>query len=120
MTRQRSIRAAGAVGCAFALGLSLSAAAQGFDEDPFDPFSEQNFGAQDFSASGEIDRIDLPEGKLVVDGRTYRADPRALQGLQPGQQVFLTYEPIKNQAWIRDLQAEEGFFEGDPLWGPIY
>lgn len=110
------------LGCA--LALSLPAVAQDIEDDQFfgdfEPNAGDFFGQQAHSATGEIDRVDLGEGRLVIDGRTYRADPRALQGLRPGQQVSLLYEPVEDQAWIRELQVDEGFFGGDTGFGPIY
>lgn len=126
MTRQpsgrsgRAILSLGALACGLTLGLSFAANAQDSLNDPF--FEEYDdmgaFGPGENTANGEIDRVDLGEGRLVIDGRTYRADPRALQGLQAGQQVFLTYEPIEDQAWIRDLQVDDGFYQGGGLYGP--
>lgn len=126
-----------------ALALSLSAGAQDIDDDDFfgdegatledfgtdfEPYEEdelETFGAYEGeflgprvrSASGRIDRLDLSEGRLVIEGRTYRADPRALQGLQPGQHVSLLYEPIEDQAWISELRLSGEGFGVDPYLG---
>lgn len=110
------------------LGLSLSALAQDDDElfsdvedlEDFGTYEGEWIGPRVRSASGRIDRLDLSEGKLVMDGRTYRADPRALQGLRPGQHVSLVYEPIEDQAWISELQLGEGWYGGDSYWGPVF
>lgn len=130
MNRQRARRRTplaglSVIGCAFALG--LPAAAQEVESDPFfgdyvpfeegEVFGQATFEQQTYSASGEIDRVDLAEGRLVIDGRTYRADPRALEGLRPGQHVSLLYEPIEDQAWISELQVGEGSYGGDPFFG---
>lgn len=129
-----ALHASFALAGALALGLSTPALAQDFDDDfegdieddqffgDFEPADDGFFGQTAFSASGEVDRVDLSEGRLVIDGRTYRADPRSLEGLRPGQHVSLLYEPIEDQAWISELQVDEGrFYGGDPFFGePLY
>lgn len=52
--------------------------------------------------------------------RIYRADPRNLEGLQPGQHVSLVYEAIEDQAWISELQLDEPGFGLDPYGGPVF